>query len=204
MINLSIQILPTEDDSVFEQIVCDIFNSIEKTSSFDLFGRSGQKQSGIDIYSLEKKIAIQCKHKLIDRTDLLIRKELIKDLNFELNQFIKYNNKKGKPYKKFVFATTFKNDTILIEECNILSKKHNIEVEYWHWRRLIKNLDNSIVANYYSELFKENFNYYNEKSLNAFKIDIDKNLPIIEQIALYFKTLFKEIKVLHSSLFLNQ
>lgn len=204
MINLSIQILPIEDDSVFEQMVCDIFNSIEKTTSFDLFGRSGQKQSGIDIYSLEKKTAIQCKHKLINRTDFEIRKELIKDLNFELDQFINYNNSTGTPYKKFVFATTFKNDIVLIEECNILSIKYKIEVEYWHWKRLIKNLDSSIVEIYYSDLFKENFNYYNEKSLNAFKIDIDKNLSITEQMALYFNVLFKEIKVLNSGLFLNQ
>ena len=37
------QILPFNDDEVFEAFVRDIFNSIYVTQSFDLYGRKGQK-----------------------------------------------------------------------------------------------------------------------------------------------------------------
>lgn len=200
----SVQILPISDDKVFEEMVCEIFNSIEKTTSFDLYGRSGQKQNGIDIYSLEKKIAIQCKHKLIISSDKIIREELIKDLNFEFDQFIKYNKTIDNFYTKFIFTTTFKNDTALVKRCQELTAKFNFNIEYWHWNKLTNNLDSKIVEKYLPQIFSENLNYYQDDNLKSSEINIDRNLPFIEQIEQYFRILFDEIKILHSDFFLNQ
>lgn len=200
----SIQILPVSDDKIFEEIVCEIFNSIEKTTSFDLYGRSGQKQNGIDIYSSEKKIAIQCKHKLIISSDKIIREELIKDLNFEFNQFINYNISIGNFYTKFIFATTFKNDTSLIKRCQELANEFNFNIEYWHWNKLISKLDKKLAEKYFSQIILENLKYYEDDNLKTNEIDIDKNLAFVEQIEQYFRRLFDEVKILHSDFFLNQ
>lgn len=204
MISLSsIQILPPTDDKLFEQMVCEIFNSIENTSSYDLFGRSGQKQNGIDIYSLEKKTAIQCKHKLISFPDKKVREELLADLIFEFNQFITYNKSIGDLYSKFIFATTFKNDTLLINKCQELNKEFDFIIEYWHWDRLTSKLDKSVTSKYSLEIFQENINYYKDNTLKIYEIDINTNLSFIEQIEQYFKILFDEVTILHSDFFLN-
>ncbi|KAF2334491.1 hypothetical protein [Flavobacterium daemonense] len=205
MISLSsLQILPPTDDKFFEEMVCDIFNSIEKTNSYDLFGRSGQKQFGIDIYSQERKTAIQCKHKLINASDKKIREELIKDLNYEFQQFLIYNKSLDNIYSKFIFATTFKNDTELVQRCLELSKEFNFKVEYWHWKRLTDKLEDSLLLKYSHQLVSENINYYRDDQLKVSEIEIDTTIPFIDQIEQYFKTLFDEVKILHANFFLNQ
>ena len=57
---------------VFEQLCEDILNAVYSESKFVLYGRSGQKQHGIDIYSDTtdgKRIVAQCKnyHDVIHR-----------------------------------------------------------------------------------------------------------------------------------------
>ncbi len=60
------QILPPWNDDVkFENFITSYFNDLEKTLSYDRFGRLGQKQFGLDIYSIEKRTVIQCKLKSI-------------------------------------------------------------------------------------------------------------------------------------------
>lgn len=54
--------VPNNED-LFEDAICELFDNIEKTSTFKKFGRKGHNQKGIDIFSAEKNIAIQCKKK---------------------------------------------------------------------------------------------------------------------------------------------
>lgn len=62
------QLPPLKDEKEFEEFVCDLFNIIENTNSyqnkdFQLFGVKGQNQKGIDIISSKAETLIQCKLK---------------------------------------------------------------------------------------------------------------------------------------------
>ena len=72
---------PFKDEKKFEDFILIFFNKLEKTNSYDLFGRKGQKQSGLDVFSVEKQTVIQCKCKISGtRKDTIIRDELLKEL----------------------------------------------------------------------------------------------------------------------------
>lgn len=96
------------DPKDFEQLVRDIFNSKEDTASYNIFGRAGQKQNGIDILSSEKKVAIQCKYfsdpRRIKQQELIaiIKSEVEKTKSLKIE--IKY----------FIFATNYPHDAQII------------------------------------------------------------------------------------------
>ena len=206
----SLQILPPWNDDVkFEHFITAYFNDFENTSSYDRFGRSGQKQDGLDIYSTEKKTVIQCKLKLISGgNDEKIRKDLIEELETDFNSFVEYNKKNNLSYNKFIFASTFHSDTHIATEC---AKKttDSICVEYWSWDRLKNNITEKIFKTYYSEISTILEEYYNPNSafpesnnkVKQFKIDEKK--PLIDQLHAYFKHIFKEINVLPIHLLKN-
>jgi hypothetical protein len=141
----SLQILPPWNDDVkFENFITAYFNDIGNTLSYDRFGRSGQKQDGLDIYSTEKKTVIQCKLKLISGgNDEKIRKELIKELETDFNSFVIYNKKNQLSFNKFIFASTYHSDTHIITECAKLATD-SISVEYWSWDRIKNNISEKI------------------------------------------------------------
>lgn len=154
------QILPPWNDDVkFETFITSYFNDLENTLSYDRFGRLGQKQFGLDIYSIEKKTVIQCKLKLIRGcNDERIRKELIDELDKDFNSFLAYNESNKLGYNKFIFASTFYSDTHIATECSKRSTD-TITVEYWGWEKIQSNLPEKVFKTYYSEFlgFLEEF-----------------------------------------------
>lgn len=206
----SLQILPPWNDDVkFENFITAYFNDFENTTSYDRFGRSGQKQDGLDIYSSEKKTVIQCKLKLISGgNDEKIRDELIADLDTDFNSFIAYNKKHSLSYRRFIFASTFYSDTHIVTEC---AKKTNdsVSVEYWSWERLKNNIQEKTLRTYYGELTTFLEDYFNQNSafpvnniiIKQFKVDETKLL--IDQLNDYFKHHFEELNVMPIHLFIN-
>lgn len=206
----SLQILPPWNDDVkFENFVTAYFNDLENTISYDRFGRSGQKQDGLDVYSTEKKTVIQCKLKLIrGGNDEKIRNDLISELDKDFKSFLDYNKKNKLVYKKFIFASTFYSDTHISTEC---AKRTNdsITVEYWSWDRLQSNLPEKVFKTYYSEFlsfleeyyFKQNSAILSNIVPNQYKID--KSDSLINQLFDYFKYQFNEIDVLPIHLLKN-
>ncbi len=154
------QILPPWNDDVkFETFITSYFNDLENTLSYDRFGRLGQKQFGLDIYSIEKKTVIQCKLKLIrGGNDERIRKELIDELDKDFNSFLAYNESNKLSYNKFIFASTFYSDTHIATECSKRSSDA-ITIEYWGWEKIQSNLPEKVFKTYYSEFlgFLEEF-----------------------------------------------
>jgi len=62
------QLPPLKDEKLFEEFICDLFNIIENTNTyndtdFQTFGVKGQNQKGIDVFSVQTKTVIQCKLK---------------------------------------------------------------------------------------------------------------------------------------------
>ena len=72
------------DAYAFEEFLKDLFNEIYHTKSFELYKTQGAAQHGIDVYSLEKKIAIQGKKK-----KLLAGKNFSDDLINDFDESIK-------------------------------------------------------------------------------------------------------------------
>lgn len=198
------QFFPIINDRIFEDFVCDIFNNVDKTNSYELYGRKGQKQHGIDIYSFEKETVIQCKHKLITRLDQKIREELLSDFSNELDRFKVFNESMGGHFKKFIIASTYKNDAQLTTECMKLSIQQNISLEYWSWERLTKYIQGDIFDKYY-DFFRNSIEVYyrNTTSPNPL-IPIDKQQPFVKQVYDFLSIRFKDINILHSRMFLNE
>lgn len=198
------QFFPIINDRVFEEFVCDIFNNVDKTNSYELFGRKGQNQHGMDIYSFEKATVIQCKHKLITRLDQKVREELLSDFSNELDRFKSYNEEMGGHFKKFIIASTYKNDAHLATQCNRLSIQHNIVLEYWSWERLTRYIQGDIFDKYY-EFFRNSIEvYYRNTTSSNPLIPIDKQQPLVKQVYDFLSTRFKDITILHSRMFLNE
>ena len=141
---------PFKDDVRFEEFTADLFNSIEKVTSYDVFGRSGQLQHGVDVISFSNGTAIQCKLKSIERSDATIVKELKEEFDKDFGAFLKNRRNLGK-ISKFLFVTTFRNDTNLATYCAQHSK-NGLIVEYWSWNRLCKHIDNDMLHKYWNEL----------------------------------------------------
>ena len=177
------QILPPFTDDVrFEKYVVDYFNSIEKTTSYSRFGRNGQDQHGLDVKSIDKKTVIQCKLKFIDSNDDKIRTKLLSELENDFDAFKKYNENNNLNYKRFIFASTFKSDTLIQTECDKKSIDGFI-VDYWYWDRLLENISDDLLLKYYSDFIHTILRYYNDKSDERKKLEERlRNLPMIDKI----------------------
>ena len=91
-------------ESEFEELMCDLHNAIYKTNTFQLYKNRGSKQFGIDIFSREEGVVIQCKKKDPARRDKELRAELAADLRENVTKA------HGLPFgfKTFILAVTTK------------------------------------------------------------------------------------------------
>jgi hypothetical protein len=109
------RIPPFKDEKDFEDFIVDYFNDLEKVKSFAKYGKRGQKQNGIDIYSVERKIVIQCKvrEQYSAESKKKEREKIIKELEKDLANFKNFKSQNEWSTEKFIFATTLMSDTIL-------------------------------------------------------------------------------------------
>lgn len=135
------QLPPLKDERQFEEFVCDLFNTIENTSSykntdFQLFGVKGQNQKGIDIISPATKTAIQCKLKDIRKKDEIIRKNLFEDIQVDL---VKFQNL-GVVIDRLIFVSTYRDDAELQEFVTSIQQENKLDciLYYWGWDTLSK------------------------------------------------------------------
>jgi len=127
---MSFQLPVPSDDQQFERLIRDILRRDYDDKGVERFGRSGQSQFGIDgIIPTAPEIVFQCKLKdVIHKDDNEIRSNLLTEIEKELEKT------EGSTYKpeRFIFASTFKNDTHLQEKARSLSND-SLTVEYWGW-----------------------------------------------------------------------
>lgn len=196
---------PLSNDEDFENFITDYFNSLDKSYSYDRFGRKGQQQYGLDVYSVEKKTVIQCKCKILDsRSDKAIVNNLLKELENDFSSFLVYNKAQADKFCRFIFASTFKNDTHLATRCNELSNDQ-ITVEYWSWDKIVKNITREVFDKYYPSLIDCTEAYYAENSSNVYKpISINKDNPLLDQLHSFVLEAYKELNYLPLHLFSNQ
>lgn len=148
------QLPPLKDDKVFEAFVCDLFNAIENTNSyqntdFQTYGVPGQNQSGIDLLSSKTKTVIQCKVKDLRKQDEVIRTSLIKDFNSDLQKAYQLNI----DFDRFILASTFRDDAPIQKHAAQVTDeiKAKANLYYWGWDTLSKHAEqyDSILIKYF-------------------------------------------------------
>lgn len=128
-----------KDEIQFEIFSRDLMKLLYPTFGFQLYGRKGQAQYGIDGYSTKADIYFQSKHKSKDTIkDQVIIGELINEFNKAKPKIEELSLNKE---SKYLFFTTHTQSTIIQDEAKKLSSKE-ITVEYWGWETIESSLNN--------------------------------------------------------------
>ena len=169
------------DEKQFEDLVNDLCKRRYDLDNFQLFGRKGQKQYGIDGFAQTQNRSLilhQCKNKMLSRDGSSIQKELLKDLEQETISMVEeFIVDKKYSVECFIFANSFKQDTQLQHKAIELSSKYSIEILIWSWDEISNMLDEylDVAQKYYPNFF------INEKeSLSIQKLTHEK--PFFEKI----------------------
>lgn len=93
---------------------------------FELYGRNGQEQNGIDLFSNAFSICVQCKNYQGHDASKRLMATLQKDYFSAINKF-------GRQMKKFVLATTALRDTSVQDLAVELSINSNVEIHVLFW-----------------------------------------------------------------------
>jgi len=117
------------NDKDFEFLLMDIFNSIHDTGTYQIYGRNGQGQSGVDVFSKEKKTAIQCKYKKDTKLTDKVRDSIKKEIR---NEAIKAKDFKIE-ITTYYYATTYPHDTVLQDYVAQISDEFPFSIIYMGW-----------------------------------------------------------------------
>lgn len=147
-----------KDEIQFENFTRDFIKLIFPGKNFQLYGKKGQSQSGIDGYSTSDDIYFQSKHK---SKDSLKDTFIINELNQEFNKAkLKIQELSPAKKSKYLFFSTHVQSTILQNEARKISTD-TITVEYWGWEAiesilndLYKHENISFFSKYYPEIAK--------------------------------------------------
>lgn len=171
------QLPPLDDEILFERLILDILNEMEG-NHYQLFGRRGQEQKGIDIVnirSIDERTVIQCKKKDVNQENKKISNQLIKDIDTDIKKLRGLNFK----YTRFILASTFKDDAAIQEY--LLSKSDLLEInfEYWGWETITQYLSKypNLLIKYYPQFIqKQNFNFDDQTFIDSIRNNIKRYL----------------------------
>jgi tetratricopeptide (TPR) repeat protein len=145
------------DENNFEEFCKDLLNFKYSTDSFVKYKTKGSFQNGIDIFSSELKIAVQCKKKKLQRSDKTIENELIEDFNQSINLTKQFKHQ----FDKFILLSTSKKYGRVQDYALELSKLNSFEVIFWSWEDLepyIRDSEN-LRKKYYAHLYSPELSY---------------------------------------------
>ena len=134
------QLPPIDNDKQFEHLIADLLNEHYHTLSFKLFGKTGHQQKGIDIYSAQKQMVVQCKHKDLSRNAVMIKKETLESIEQTLLELI--NNPTDIPFATLLIATTASEHPDYDEYAAALrdSLKLPFDILFWGWETIQQRL----------------------------------------------------------------
>jgi len=149
---MSYQLPPPLDEDKFEELVRDLMRRVYDDPAIERFGRRGQRQSGIDGLSpADPTVTFQCKLKdTRHEPDNRIRAVLLTEMEEELRK----TDGLAKPLTRFIFASTFKNDTRLQNKAASLSTT-TLTVEYWGWETITERIweyADQLIPKYYPSI----------------------------------------------------
>lgn len=192
------QFLALKDEKEFESLVNDL--CAEKYGiDFQIYGRKGQKQNGIDGLSFSKdrkKIVFQCKNKFINREDKKIQTELLDDIENE----VKSASTEFQNIDTFIFANSFKQDTVLQDKANQLAYQNKFTILVWSWEEIEGLLEKhlNIAKQYYPWFFNTDIqlenNIKNTLSENDIKNKFQENsMALLSSKNLYIDKSFIDV-----------
>ncbi|MFB9080583.1 hypothetical protein ACFFLS_20835 [Flavobacterium procerum] len=145
------QLAPPNNPEIFENMICDLFNKIESTNTYKKFGGHGNLQKGIDVFSVEKDTAIQCKKKDLSRRESTLKNELLNDIKKDVSSVISKNL--AIRITKLYIMSTYKDHPDVDEFCEDLKEQLNtgFEIIYWGWNTVQSKILNhkSLLEKYY-------------------------------------------------------
>lgn len=163
---MTLNFLPPQNWQDFEKFVKGTVEVIWKQRGWQIYGRSGQKQSGIDIYGYDDNqnyVGIQCKKKSqIDSDGQLLKNSMITESLIEKE--IESAKEISKPkLDKLIFATTSSRDTKvqdIVRKANDENK--DLEIEIWFWEDFQVLIERNVELMYwYYKEYLEKINKYN-------------------------------------------
>jgi|GEM_PF-5665943 len=121
----------------FQDLVADLFNARENTNTYIISGRSGQFQGGVDIFSGEKRTAIECKYKSLTQGTKKVRESLKTELRSSISNAIFYGEIK---FDHFILVSTYSHDKVLQDYALELKEKENypFTISYIGWDEIQK------------------------------------------------------------------
>lgn len=164
-----------QDDKEFEIIVKDYCKKIYNNA--DLFGRNGQKQNGIDIFSVNEDdntiIGIQCKfYSKINK----------KDIDSIINELEGFTQ----PLSKIIIATTAKRDSKIQEYTLELNVTREVKIEMLYW----DTISDIIVTD--EEMLKRHY----PQSIQILYFNSKKNENTMEDMINEFNTFIQECYII--------
>lgn len=144
--NLEAEFMKPEGGPAFERLMQKICGVLYKTT-FYLYGRNGQEQYGIDLYTNGYRICVQCKNYSNNKTNY---EKLLKEMEKNFNNAVEHF--KGK-MEEYILATTLEQDTKVQELADELEQRTNIKYTTLFWDEI------------YSRL-KEHQDFINKKDIN--------------------------------------
>lgn len=137
---------------LFEVLVQDLLNAAHNTDSFQLFGRNGQDQSGIDIYSHERRVAVQCKQ----RDNYVLNNSDFNKLTTQFENDLYRACQSPLPFDTFILASTIQSYTYLQEMAAQLSDRYSKTVTFWGWNKIERLVFESkrVREEYYAGFFR--------------------------------------------------
>ena len=148
MLNSIFDFPKPKSEDTFEDIVCDVYSREFQNPNLQRYGRSGQKQDGIDIvgivmaginYSINKLVAIQCKNHIKRMGNAQLKKEITDEIEeFEKNSNLEID--------RYIFATSADTSKPVQDFVLSLNEQRSKEgkflIDIVFWDDITKKLDN--------------------------------------------------------------
>jgi hypothetical protein len=141
---------PVTSETEFEELVCDLYNALHESDTFQLYKARGSKQFGIDIFSRPKGIVIQCKKKDPNRKDSELKTELAADLRECVSKAFGWQY----DIRTFLFVTSTKKYGAIQDQAIELSTEFGFEVQFVAWPDIEKHISRypQILERFYPHL----------------------------------------------------
>jgi hypothetical protein len=136
----SYQLPPIDNPKQFEQMLVDLLNEHYNTITFKCFGKNGQSQKGVDVFSSSQKTVVQCKHKDLTRKSVIIKKELLTDIE---NTLLEMQHKQTViKFSELIIATTASEHTDYDEYIAELKSTYELSFNicFWGWETIQNHL----------------------------------------------------------------
>lgn len=166
--DLSLTFLPPQNWQDFEKFLKGVVDVIWKQESWQIYGRPGQGQSGIDLFGYDDRrrfTGIQSKKKSLTNSDgQLLVNSLLKEKEID-DEIASAESIADPKLDRLIFATTSSRDTKVQDMIRAVSherqKRGKFIVDIWFWEDFQVLIENHIELKYwyYSELLERIHKY---------------------------------------------